>query len=90
MINHVATGDKNDSCKKYIIKNKQIMLNNPMKRQGSLSGIIRGYKARVTKETRKIDPAFKWQSRFYDRIIRTEQELSNVRNYIKNNPKKWL
>jgi len=30
-----------------------------------------------------------WQSRFYDRIIRNEDELLNVRNYIKNNPANW-
>ena len=32
---------------------------------------------------------FKWHKSFYDRIIRTEKELNNVRNYIKNNPLKW-
>ncbi len=30
-----------------------------------------------------------WQRNYYDRIIRTEKELENVRNYIKNNPVNW-
>jgi len=30
-----------------------------------------------------------WQSRFHDRIIRNDEELWNVRNYINNNPVNW-
>ena len=30
-----------------------------------------------------------WQPRFYDRIIRDEKELWNVRNYIRHNHLKW-
>ncbi|WP_028669004.1 transposase [Runella zeae] len=33
--------------------------------------------------------AFAWQPKFYDRIIRSEQELYNIQNYIINNPKNW-
>jgi hypothetical protein len=32
---------------------------------------------------------FQWHKSFYDRIIRNEKELYNIRNYIKNNPSKW-
>jgi putative transposase len=38
---------------------------------------------------RKIDITKRWQRSFYDRIIRNEIELNNVRNYIINNPKNW-
>ena len=31
-----------------------------------------------------------WQPRFYDRIIRTDNELNRIRLYIKNNPKKYI
>jgi hypothetical protein len=34
------------------------------------------------------DHTFKWQRSFYDRIIRTERESFNIRNYIKNNAQK--
>lgn len=30
-----------------------------------------------------------WQTRFYDRIIRNEKELFNIRKYIEQNPLKW-
>ena len=32
---------------------------------------------------------FKWQKSFYERIIRNETELFNIRKYIKQNPLKW-
>lgn len=32
---------------------------------------------------------FKWQRSFYDRIIRNEKELHNIRKYIKENPLRW-
>ena len=30
-----------------------------------------------------------WQRNYYERIIRNEIELMNVRQYIKNNPLNW-
>jgi hypothetical protein len=30
-----------------------------------------------------------WQPRFYDRIIRNDKELINIRKYIKENPIRW-
>ncbi|HRZ25410.1 MAG TPA: transposase [Spirochaetota bacterium] len=57
---------------------------------GSLSVIIRSYKSAVTKRCRDAGhKGFAWQSRFYDRIIRDQDELRNVRRYIRNNVKKW-
>lgn len=61
---------------------------NPML-QENLSRIIRWYKGRCTFEMRKINPGFKWQSRFYDRIIRNGTEYERIRNYILNNPANW-
>lgn len=57
---------------------------------GSLSTIIRGYKAAVTKRIHETgDKNFSWQARFYDRIIRNERELNAIRNYIEQNPLRW-
>jgi len=60
-------------------------------KQGSLSSVIRSFKSAVTKLVNNELPHqfFAWQPRFYDRIIRDEKELWNVRNYIRNNPLKW-
>lgn len=56
----------------------------------SLSSIIRSYKSAVTKQFTKIGfKHFQWQPRFYDRIIRDENELFNIRKYIMQNPLKW-
>jgi len=32
---------------------------------------------------------FSWQSNYYDRIIRNEEELQKIRKYIIENPLKW-
>lgn len=55
----------------------------------NLSSIIRGFKIGVTKNAREKNQNFAWQSRFHDHIIRNEQELNRIRNYIRNNPLNW-
>jgi REP element-mobilizing transposase RayT len=30
-----------------------------------------------------------WQRNFWDRIVRDDRELANVRNYIQTNPQRW-
>lgn len=32
---------------------------------------------------------FAWQSRYYDHIIRHDEDLNRIREYITNNPFKW-
>lgn len=55
-----------------------------------LSKVIQQYKRSCTIEIKKnglFD--FKWQRSFYERIIRNENELLNIRKYIRNNPLNW-
>ncbi len=57
----------------------------------SLSIIIGSYKSIVTK-TIKLQISnlfFAWQPRFHDRIIRNDDELNKIRQYIFSNPAKW-
>lgn len=61
---------------------------NPMINK-NLSTIIRWYKGRVTFESRKTHADFAWQSRFYDHIIRNDNEHQRITDYIINNPVKW-
>ncbi|RXQ96101.1 hypothetical protein EO244_04455 [Ancylomarina salipaludis] len=61
---------------------------NPML-SDNLSRIVRWYKGRVSFESRKIHADFMWHSRFYDHIIRNDEALQRIRNYVKNNPSKW-
>jgi putative transposase len=59
-------------------------------RRPTLGTVIRQFKSRSTTRiwaTGHRD--FGWQSRFHDRIIRGERELTAIRQYIANNPAKW-
>jgi hypothetical protein len=51
---------------------------------------VKGFKIGVTKWCRQNNyNVFKWQKSFYDRVIRNEIELHNIRKYIQQNPFKW-
>lgn len=57
---------------------------------GSLSVIIRSYKSAVTNWCNSNNySSFGWQKRFYEKIIRDDESLENIRKYIINNPIKW-
>ncbi|NEQ73377.1 MAG: hypothetical protein F6K23_10015 [Okeania sp. SIO2C9] len=57
---------------------------------GSLSAIIRSYKSAVTNWCNSNNySSFGWQKRFYEKIIRDDKSLENIRKYIINNPIKW-
>ena len=58
----------------------------------SISSFIAGYKSSVTKRINQIrnTPSMPlWQRNYYERIIRNEDELSRVREYILHNPVQW-
>ncbi|MBU0670655.1 transposase [Patescibacteria group bacterium] len=56
----------------------------------SIPSIINHYKGSVTRQCRKQKIIYKlWQPRFYDRVIRNDQELNKIRNYIKKNIRNW-
>jgi len=57
----------------------------------SLSAVMRSFKSAVTKQThatlRHADTI--WQPRFYEHVIRNDEDLYNIRKYIQENPLKW-
>ena len=60
-------------------------------RPGSMGAIVGNYKMLVTKRVKAMlklsGTDFKvWQRGYYERIIRSERELENVRRYIRENP----
>ena len=57
--------------------------------KNTLSSIIGSYKSVVTKNARKTNPNFGWQSRFHDHIIRNDRAHFNISRYIENNPANW-
>lgn len=59
---------------------------------GSLPTIIRSFKSAIAKRVNKMrqTPGAKlWQRNYYEHIIRNENELHGIRQYIVNNPSKW-
>lgn len=58
--------------------------------KGSLSVIVRTFKAAVTTWARRNGFSdFLWQPGFYDHVIRNEADLHRIRLYIANNPLQW-
>ncbi len=60
-------------------------------KRGSLPVIMRSYTGSVKRWCNKNGARqFRWQSRYFDHIIRNRRELFIIRKYIKNNPKKMF
>ena len=57
--------------------------------KNTISAMVGSFKSAVTKHANKNNIPCKWQTRFYDRVIRDENELFNIRRYIIENPLKW-
>lgn len=55
----------------------------------NLASVMRGYKAGVKAHCTKNSMGLGWQPRFYDRIIRDEKELNEIREYVFANPMNW-
>jgi len=59
---------------------------------GSIGAIIAQYKSIVTKRIRRLPDAPGhpiWQRNYYEHIIRSEESLNQIRQYIVNNPSRW-
>ncbi len=57
-----------------------------------LGDIVRGFKSSVTKRVRQLpnmNDTRLWQRNYWEHIIRNENELNHIRNYIRHNPQKW-
>ena len=57
-----------------------------------LSEVVRGFKtyaARRVNGIRGVSGTPVWQRNYYDRVIRDERELQNIRRYIAENPARW-
>ena len=55
-----------------------------------LGKVVRAWKAEATLQIRReVDSAFRWQSRYWDRVIRDHREFQRVRAYIARNPRAY-
>jgi REP element-mobilizing transposase RayT len=57
----------------------------------SLSKIIHGFKSSVSRSVNRIDSRinFAWQRSFYDHVIRADESLVKISEYIIGNPGNW-
>jgi len=58
----------------------------------TIGSIIRGFKSAVTRQIKRLGYPFFysiWQRNYYEHIIRNENELNRIREYIQNNPPRW-
>lgn len=63
-----------------------------MNHASTIGKIVRAFKARCTHAINKIrnSPGIPlWQRNYYEHIIRDENELTHIREYIINNPLQW-
>jgi len=82
---HVSSPDRHNPPSE---KNEQMAEISP--KPGSLSRIVGSYKSAVSKHAHRLGYEFAWQSRFYDHIIRNENDYVRISEYIVNNPQKWV
>ena len=79
----------------HSVKNQLMKYLSPM--SGSTSRIIGSYKSACSRQInqecngqfRHFSEPFAWQPRFHDRIIRNQQELKHIEDYIVSNPANW-
>ena len=57
----------------------------------TLPVVMGSYKSAVTKSVHQMmnDTKFQWQKSFHDHIIRNEEDLMRICEYITNNPLQW-
>jgi REP element-mobilizing transposase RayT len=76
-----------------IIINKNMMVDTASDRkQTGVPEVIRGFKTFSARQINKIRHQSGiplWQRNYYERIIRDEEELSQIQKYIINNPQNW-
>ncbi|OGG89552.1 hypothetical protein A3C68_01200 [Candidatus Kuenenbacteria bacterium RIFCSPHIGHO2_02_FULL_42_29] len=69
-------------------------INTPLQSpKNNLGAIIRGFKSATTTKINLLlnSPGVPvWQRNYYEHIVREEDELNNIRQYILENPHSWV
>ena len=69
---------------------RDVSTHKPRLKAGSLGAIIGQIKSICTKRVRSRGfRDFGWQAGYYDHIIRDNEDLDRIREYIRGNPYKW-
>ncbi|MDD3405379.1 MAG: hypothetical protein PHH23_03830 [Paludibacteraceae bacterium] len=64
-------------------------MSNKSPKSGTLSVVIRGIKSSVTKFAYEKNSIFAWQTRFHDHIVRDQNEMNRIAEYIETNVALW-
>jgi REP element-mobilizing transposase RayT len=56
---------------------------------GAFKSVVAVEWQRVVQRERPDEPAAVWQRNYYEHIVRNEEELHRIREYIANNPAMW-
>ena len=92
VMNRAATAEEGDICDVTgILRGGITGSHNPMG-NNALGEVVRWFKGRTSFEIRQTifdGGEFKWQSRYHDKIIFTEQAYKAIWRYIEQNPQKW-
>jgi len=81
-----------NQCIKIKMNNRKTLQSEIYRPSRSLGSLIAGFKSAATKRVNKLRnlPGHPlWQRNYYDRIIRNEDELEQIRRYIEANPILW-
>lgn len=73
----------------FIDESGELKHNRFKSQSNNLGSIVRGFKSAVTMRCKLSGIDFCWQSRYYDVIIRSQNQFENVQKYILENPSKW-
>jgi putative transposase len=85
-INHAPTGGNGASD----VGAQFIAPVGAINRAPTVGDMVRAFKAVATRMLRQAQyPSFAWQRNYYEHIIRSEDDLARIREYIANNPLQW-
>lgn len=59
------------------------------RQKGLLSVAVGGFKSAITRYANQNEIPFAWQTRFHERVIRNQDELNRIAEYIENNVALW-
>jgi REP element-mobilizing transposase RayT len=60
--------------------------------KSALGAVIAGYKAAVTRDINGLSGVGQvaiWQRNYYEHVIRNDEDLRRIREYIVNDPARW-
>ena len=91
----ILLAERGSGSEKTLASSKPENPNLPPKmgtKPGSLGAIIQSFKSITTRKINQLNqtPGVKiWQRNYYEHIIRNENDLQRIREYIFNNPLNW-